>query len=236
MSSEVWNIAQNVDANTMYENSSYYMGVFRMGKNELLGLQKITSMCVEMTATFNEVVQDQNNYVIEFENLEMAYSQEQNDISAQIKQLIAEIKALEVKAQEGNLSEDEQKELDAKKGQLNSLYNASVENSADRKAQLAENKAAIKDKYSKKEKIASDYGNLAVEKGNDFLDEEISKKEKEAEKEGGKLNLNLFKIVFNGKLEKHLNGKTAIAAGEGLLDKVEESALVDKKISSKKIK
>jgi len=233
MSSEVWNVAQNTGAQDMYETSSYYRSAFHIGKNELNGLKKITSMCLEMTETFNEVVQDQNNYIIEFENLETEYKQEQNDINAQIKQLMAEIKALEVKAQEGTLTEDEQNELDAKKGQL---YSSSIESAGDKKAKLDENKAAIKDKYGKKEKIASDYGNLAVEKGNDFLNEEISKKEKEAEKEGGKINLNPFKFVFNGKLEKHLNGKAAITAGEGLLDKVEESSLVDKKISSKKIK
>ena len=230
MSSDVWKIAQNTDANFVYETSSYYSGLFGLRKNELNGLKKITSMCLEMTANFEEVIQDQNKYIIEFENLEMEYLQNQENIENEINRLLAEIKALEMKEQNGTITEDEQKELSAKKDRLNSLYSGYSENKKDKQAELAESKAQIKNEYGQKEKIAHNYGNLAIEKGNSFIDEELDKKLKEGE------TISAFKYVFNGKLDRHLNGKTAIAAGDALLDKVEESSLVDNKITFRKVK
>ena len=230
MSSEVWKVAQNTDAQTMYETSSYVQKVCRSYRSELEGLNKITSMCKEMSESFNEVIQDQNNYVLEFETLESDFIQEQNDIKKQIKTLLAEIKTLEAKEQDGTITEDEQKELDSKKERLNGLYQESSQKTKEKKAELKNNKAEIKEKYSQKEKIASDYGNLAVDKGNDFIDDEIAEKEQNDE------YLCLFRFVLTGRYNKHLAGKDAVAAGSDLLDKVSESSLVDKKISSKKLK
>ena len=235
MSSDVWNAARQQDAKTMYEQSSQTFTIFGSIKtNEINGLKKITYMCKEMNETFNEVIQDQNNYIIEFETLETNFVQEQNNINQKIEKLLAEVKVLEAKEQDGTITEDELKELSNKKVELNNLYNTSSLQYKEKKTQLQNRKEQIKNKYSEKEKIATDYGNLAVEKGNNFLDEDVTK---EINENGGKIKFIGLAAAFGfSKYTNHFAGQAAIDAGSELLEKVEDSTLVDKKITSKNIK
>ena len=229
MSSDVWNVAKQTDAKTMYETYTNGSSIgARLSTTDRDRLGKIIDMCIEMSEEFEQIIEDQNNYIIEFDSLEDDYVNKQYDIQQEIERLLQEVKELEQKEEDGTITDEERNEQTEKKGRLDALYSSSTQESNNINNKINENKAKIQGTYNEKEAIASNYSNFAITKGKDFLDKDITEKEEKGEK-----------ITFTpwalGKYLNHVAGESAIAAGENLQEKIEESTGVDKKISSKRI-
>ena len=216
MSSDVWKIGQETGAGKYFENVQ--KSLFNL---EVLAVKKLTKICEEMSNEFNTIIEDQNEYLIELEEDAKELQIYKNESEQKIETLFAEIKTLEQKEQDGNITEEEQKELEAKKGEFDTLNKDSKAEINSKSANIATKSQSKVNEYKTKTDIALDYGEVTVEKGTPLAETEVK---------GG-----FFRKLFGttGEGKKRI-GEEAVAAGNNLLDKANESVGIEKNIDGYK--
>ena len=211
MSSEIWKVGQEINAQSMFKNinDNGINGCWSV-RGEVAAVKVLTQMCNQMTTEFDEILDDQNEYLIEMENADLNFENLKADINEKIKQLYEEIKALEKKEQNGSITEEEQEELKSKKGELDALMKDS-DNKVEEQVNAVKSKGDEKIQSQKsKIAVAKNYGEVTVEKGTPLSETEVSS--------------GFFKKLFGctGKSKKEA-GEEAVEAGNNLLDKVTKS-------------
>ena len=219
MSSDVWKIGQEMNAKNMYNDirENGLGGCFFL-KSEIIAVKQLTNICNQMSEAYDEVIDDQNDYLIEVEADATDFENLKEDINEKIKTLYKEIKELEQKEQAGTITEEEQKDLENKKGELKVLM-------ADSDTQIEDKTKSAKEKGEKriqehksKMDVAKDYGEVTVEKGTPLAETKVKTK-------------SFWRSIFGGTgRDKKEAGDRAVEAGNNLLDKVNESAEIDKNI------
>lgn len=212
--SNVWQIGQETSASQMYDKTMF---------GKIFKVTVLTKMCNEMTAQFDKITDDENNYLLELDDINSEIDTMQNDLQAQVEKLRAEIAELEKKYNKGTITEEETAELMQKKSNLNELLangNSNIKSKSE--AANAKGQEVVK-KHEAKVAVAKDYGETTIEKGQPLADTKV--------KNG------FFRKLFGttGKDKKEA-GEKAVKAGNTLLEKVEEAGNLEKMIVSKKIK
>ena len=114
-----------------------------------------------------------------------------------------------------------EKELEAKKGEFDTLNKDSKAEINSKSANIATKSQSKVNEYKTKTDIALDYGEVTVEKGTPLAETEVK---------GG-----FFRKLFGttGEGKKRI-GEEAVAAGNNLLDKANESVGIEKNIDGYK--
>ena len=212
---DIWNTTKSINANDFYEMAKK----IPIG-GEVYAVNALTGICQKMIDSYDEVLSDQNEYMVELEgelnDLDI-YQSEQND---RLQKLLEEIKALEEKEQNGTITEEEQKELDNKKTEYTTLSGDTNTNLTDKNNKIKQTQSQQEDRYLTKVKIAENYANKTIEKGTPLAETEVK---------GG-----FFRKLFGttGKDKKEA-GEKAVKVGNELLDNVSESKDIDSEYNSK---
>ncbi len=219
MSSEIWKIGVKTNAEDMFNNvKENGVGGCWFARGEVAAVKYLGNLCNAMSEAYDEIIEDQNEYLIDLENDVDSLEDLQEEISEKIKKLYKEIKELEKKEQKGTITEEERLELESKKGELKTLMEDSDNQILEKGNEAKTKSEELTGKYKSKEAAAKDYGTTTVEKGQPLADTELKTK-------------SFWRSLFGGTgREKKEAGEFAVKAGTELLNKVSESATIDDKI------
>ena len=221
MSSDVWKIGQETSAQDMYDNIKQKgLNGCRFLRSDVIAVNQLTKICNAMTEAYDEVIDDKNEYLFEINEKVNEFENLKEDIDTKIQQLMQEIKSLEKKEQDGSITEEEQKNLENKKEELNTLISNSDKQIDDKTKEVKEKSNEKVNKNKSKTAIAKNYGETTVEKGTPLAETKVSH--------------GFFKKLFGctGKNKKEA-GEKAVEAGNNLLDKVDISNELDSDINKK---
>ena len=211
MSVDIWQIGEQIKASDYYNYAKNnvkqnFQAWFLTGRayNEAQATKQLANICDAMSTSYDQIINDQNEYVIELNEDLTDFEELKESIDEKIEQLYSEIKILGKKEEDGTITEEEQKELNIKRGELSSYM-------SDADKQINEKQNNIKSKnidsqissFSSKEAIAKDYGETTVEKAEEHLS-----------------SLHLFDDIY----------RIALQSGNNLLDKVEKSTEINDRI------
>ena len=221
MSSEIWKIGQETTAQEMYDDvkQNGLNHVFFL-RSETMAVVQLTKACADMITAYEEVIDDQNEYIVEIDDMTESLSNLTEDIQKRIETLNKEIEELQKKEEDGTITEEEKGKLSAKQEELSNLVNLGSETVSEETKKIKDENDERKSNARTKEKIATEYGELTVEKGTPLAETRVK---------GG-----FFRKLFGttGK-NKHDIGVKAVKTGNELLDKVGESSEVQEDIDKK---
>lgn len=222
---DVWQIGQKMSGDEFYNKAEKLPYPLKPMK-DIIAANKLTCVCQAMLKTYNDIQEDQNEYLIEIEDINNEISDIEGDLKAQIEKLEAEITELEIKKENGTITEQEEAELASKKSELGNLqaqYENEIENS-NKELDKTSDKAQNSEHKSKKE-IATSYGKTAVNKGNELASTEDRTK-------------TVLRRIFNSWSNADIReaGEKLAVSGSELLDKVGACNEIDKKITESKEK
>lgn len=214
MSADIWKIGQETNAQTMYENSKY-IGLF---KSEVAAVKRLTVICNKMTEAYNDVLKDQNDYLVELEADAASFDALKEDITEKIKALYEEIKDLEQKEKDGTITEEEKQKLADKQSELSVLMKDSDSKVNDQISKTKEKSDKKTSEHKSKMSIAKNYGEVTVEKATPLAEIKVKTK-------------SFWRSIFGGTNEsKKEAGVKAVEAGNNLLNKVGESVEINNQI------
>ncbi len=216
MSSEIWKICENKSAEDYFKMCKQ-IGIL---KSDTIAVNILADACQGMLDAYDEIINDQNEYVIEIDDIITKAENTFNDIQSKIEKLKEEINELRQKADDGTITEEEREELSSKLGELRRLEDLSISSIKQEKNELSSKNNELDSECRSKAKIATDYGKTAVEKGKPLAETEVK---------GG-----FFRKLFGstGKSKKAA-GEKAVSVGTNLLNKVKESSGIQDDIDKK---
>ena len=221
MASDIWKIGQEQTALDMF-NDVKENGIngYRFLKGEKNAVKQLTLACAQMIVAYNEVINDQNDYMIEIDDINQKINNINSEYEEKIEALKKEIDELKQKEYDGTLTDEEKEQLYAKCNELNELVNFYNTSSNSEIEELNKKNQQRKANYLKKEGIATDYGETTVEKGTPLANTEVK---------GG-----FFRKLFGttGKDKKEA-GEKAVKIGNELLDIVNDGKVNETKITTK---
>ena len=190
-------------------------------ESKVLETKMLTKACREMNSSFDEIIDEQNEYLIEIENINDEIKALQEDLNAKIKNKEEEIQTLLANPEGETLSDEEREEIEALYDDIDVL-NAEINGSIEVKnAEIKTNSQKVSN-INTKETIAQDYGDRTLDLGTQLAGTEVK---------GG-----FFRKLF-GRTKKLRNkkatGEVAIKVANELLSKVEDSREVSTKIAKK---
>ena len=200
---DVWKIAENTKADKMYS----IIKLTSFGSN-ILAAERLTSMCNQMSNTYDQIIDDQNDYEMEIDAQLEEIETLKKDLEEKIQAQEAERqKILEAAGNDGLTKEDESKiqTIDAEIASLNGDTNSKISAIG---SKVDDTSSKEKDNASKAE-IATDYGETAIEKGTPLANTKDKRKS--------------FWRKLSGSWNKAATrkaGNDAIDAGNNLLEKV----------------
>ena len=213
MSSEIWKIGQQDTAQGLYENVKKAVP----SNSEVRAVKVLTDICNKINAAYDEVIQDQNEYLMDIEKEDAELQKLVEETQKEINDNFTQIKKLEQKEQDGTITEEEQAELDSKKGKFNGLINDSNSQIKDKSGKLATESKERTNEQKSKISIAKNYGEVTVEKGTPLSETHVSS--------------GFFKKLFGCTgADKKEAGDKAVEAGNNLLDKVGQSLDINEQI------
>lgn len=214
--SDVWKIAANTNASDMYQiTKSMLFG------SEIMAANRLTNMCNQMSLSYDQIIDDQNEYITEIDAQINEIETLQKELDAKIKEQEVERNKILSKAGNDGLSEDDEAKVNTINSEIEAL-------NGDANAKIGSISSDIKGSSSKLENttskadIATDYGNTAVEKGTPLANTEDKRKSFWRKLSGS----------WNKSAEREA-GKKAVEAGNNLLDQVETVKASEKEITKK---
>lgn len=200
---DVWKIAENTKADKMYS----IIKLTSFGSN-ILAAERLTSMCNQMSNTYDQIIDDQNDYEMEIDAQLEEIETLKKDLEEKIQtQKVERQKILETAGNDGLTKEDESKiqTIDAEIASLNGDTNSKISAIG---SKVDDTSSKEKDNASKA-KIATDYGETAIDKGTPLANTKDKRKS--------------FWRKLSGSWNKAATrkaGNDAIDAGNNLLEKV----------------
>ncbi len=235
---DVWKIGQNVKADEFYDKSKKGYTFTTKGEgedtkvkssripflgDEIFAANMLTATCNEMAKNYDQIIEDQNDYLVDIDTSLDEISGLEADLEVKIKQLEKEIEELLKKKEDGTITEEEEAELVSKNGEINNLTSQTEAMITAKNAELTKTteKAGETDRKAKSE-IAKNYGETALEKGQPLSETKDKKK-------------TFWRKLFGGwnKQAERDAGKKLLEAGNGLLEQVSTSSEIDNKIAKK---
>ena len=214
--SDVWKIAAKTNASDMYQiTKSMLFG------SEIMAANRLTNMCNQMSSSYDQIIDDQNEYITEIDAQINEIETLQKELDAKIKEQEVERNKILSKAGNDGLSEDDEAKVNTINSEIEAL-------NGDANAKIGSISSDIKGSSSKLESttskadIATDYGNTAVEKGTPLANTKDKRKSFWRKLSGS----------WNKSAEREA-GKKAVEAGNNLLDQVETVKASEKEITKK---
>lgn len=215
--SDVWKIGQDIKA------ADFYKGIEKMlFSSERVAAKAIAGICDKMAETYEQAIDEQNEYLLEVEELNQEIEELKKELEAEVEARNNEIDELNSKTNEDGTFEDGVSDSIGQKedeiAQLNSEFGSLIS------AKSAEIDASVNNskQVRSKEKIATDYGETAVEKGQPLAETKDKRKS--------------FWRKLTGSWDKSATreaGQKAVDSGNNLLEKVGISAEIDNEINKK---
>ena len=225
---DVWKIGQDVKAADVWNNGmlagEYGAGFIWCGRVQQTDVQKantLTNMCKAMSETYNQIVDDQNEYLVEVDEEMKEIEALQQELEAKIKAQEAERnKILEAAGHDG-LSEEDEAKVNSIEDEISGLTEDTNTKIADINSKVDSTSEKAKGHRSKSE-IATDYGNTAVEKGTPLSEMKDKRK-------------SFWRKTFGGwnKSAERKAGKKAVEAGNNLLEQVNTASDIEDKIKAR---
>lgn len=215
---DVWKIGQESSANEYYQQ----LKNMPLIGTEVFAARQLAGLCDRMSESYDETIDEQVEYLTEIEEL----NAEIEDLKLQLEK---EVKAKQKENQQLLRQQDEEGNLTAEAGEKINANNGDIENLQAQFGTLIDSKSAEVDSNiasakgtRSKEKIATDYGETAVEKGKPLSETKDKRKS--------------FWRKLSGSWDqsaKREAGKLALEAGENLLEKVNTSVEISEEINKK---
>ena len=214
VNNNVWELGEK------YKAAEYAKSVLPF-QSKLLEARLLTKVCQQMSSSYDEVIDEQNEYLFEIENINEEIESLRDDLELEIKNKEKEIEKLLAKPDQEVLTDEEKAEVEALYGDIDGLtaeINGTIET---KNAEIKTNS----DKASNvrtKEVIAQDYGETTLEKGTELAGTEVK---------GG-----FFRKLFGrtkSLRKKKEAGEVAVKVADELLSKLDDSRAIDKEITKK---
>lgn len=220
---DVWKIGQNCTGSEYWDTARYIAGGLTVIKSDITGANRLSAVCNEMAQTYDKIIEDQNDYLVDINASLDEISELEADLEAKIKQLEAEIEELLKKKDDGTITEEEEAELSSKITELDNLKAQGNTEIAQKRGEVGKTTDAVQeaDRKSKSE-IATDYGETALEKGKPLSETKDKRK-------------SFWRKTFGGwnKQAERDAGNRLLDAGNELLEQVSTSSNLDKEIAKK---
>lgn len=235
---DVWKVAQKISAEDMYKNpwlriaksedggvNSVELGMMICG-DDVIRVNNLTVMCEQMSSDYEGIVDDNNTYIIEIEKEMDNIQQLQEDLKKKIekknKETETAVDGIYAKAKDGELTDEEQAEVNTLWTNSNSEIaglSAQVQGLVDGKNSNINNIADNAVSSADKAKLATNYANTTIEKGEPLSTMQDKKK-------------SFWRKMFGGwdKSREREAGKKAVEAGNTLLDQVTTANDLEKQI------
>ena len=214
---DIWKVGQDTKAADFYENSK------RIGfiKSDIIAAKIMANVCNKMAESYEDIVQDQNEYLVEINNELEEIELLQKELDAQILQQEKERNSILSKSEDEELSEEDNAKLNEIGENISKLTNDSSAKINDINTDI-QKKGSLVEGNSSKKAIALDYGNTAIEKGTPLANTKDKTK-------------SFWRKTFGGwnKAATREAGKAAVDAGNSLLEQVQTSESVEKEIKLK---
>ena len=215
--SDVWKIAAKTNASDMYQitKSMLFFG------SDIMAANRLTNMCNQMSLSYDQIIDDQNEYITEIDAQINEIETLQKELDAKIKEQEAERNKILSNAGNDGLSEEDEAKVNTINSEIEAL-------NGDANAKIGSISSDIKGSSSKLESTvskadaATDYGNTAVEKGTPLANTKDKRKSFWRKLSGS----------WNKSAEREA-GKKAVEAGNNLLDQVETVKTSEKEITKK---
>lgn len=186
-----------------------------------LAAKVLTNACNSMSTEVDNIIQDQNDYFGEIEVELGDIIGLQEDMDNQVAQLEKEINELLAKKEDGTITEEEEKELESKTGEISTLTSSA-------NSQIESKNSALKGLVEKSNsctsylKSAEDYASTAVEKGEPLANTQNKRK-------------SFWRKIFGGWDKSGIRevGENLVEAGNNLGDKVGSASQIMNEIKAK---
>lgn len=235
---DVWKVAQNMSAEDLYNNArlritksedggikSVELGMMFYG-DDVTKINNLTAMCEQMSNNYEEIIDDNNAYVLEIEqeinDIQQLQDELEKEIEQKNKETEKEVNSIYKNAENEGLTSEEESKIDALWSSSNSEI-ASLSTQAQSKidsknsnvGKIADNATSSADKAE----IATEYANTTIEKGEPLSTMQDKRK-------------SFWRKTFGGwnKAREREAGAKAIEAGNTLLEQVSTSNDLEKKI------
>lgn len=218
MSTDIWQVGQKLSAEELY--SKHHLNIDN--KFVIGGVGGLLIACRQMAETYEQIIEDQNDYVFEIEAGSQELQLLEKCIQDRIKKLQTEIEELNKKKENGTITEEEEALLTSKTNELNALTKKSNEEIEDKTLEVQGLIVTIQNNEHKtKAEIATDYGETSIEKGKSLTQVQDKKKS---------FWRRLFKTWDKSGTRNF--GNKMIDVGEELLNKVKITEDTNKKIAT----
>lgn len=227
---DVWKVTQNLNAETFYNHSnvlgSELEGItgrtaMRLYISDVEKANNMTKVCEEMSKTYDQIIDDQNDYQMEVDAQLAEIEKLQLELERKVNEREAEKEKLVQAAGDEGLSDEDKEKFGALNDEIKGLTNDtnSQITGLNDKAVTAANGA--KSDLNKAE-IATKYGEKALEKGEPLTNMKDKKK-------------SFWRKTFGGwnKAPEREAGKKLVSAGTTLLEQVQTSSDIEKEINKK---
>lgn len=228
MMADVWKIGQNIKAADMWNNGALagdyavgFAGFIGFIQSDIQKANTLTNMCKAMSESYDQIIDDQNEYYVEIDTELKEVEALQQELDAKIKAQEAEKNKILAAAGDDGLSEEDEdkvKLIDDEIAGLTSDTNTKIEDINSRVKDTGEKAKG----HRSKAEIATDYGNTAVEKGTPLSEMKDKRK-------------SFWRKTFGGwnKSAEREAGKKAVEAGNNLLEQVSTASDIEDKIKTR---
>lgn len=223
---DVWKIGQDVKAADMWKHGvlagEYSAGcVAFIQQTDVQKANTLTNMCKAMSESYDQIIDDQNEYYVEIDTELKEVEALQQELEAKIKAQEAERDKILASAGDEGLSEEDEGKVKLIEDEIAGLKSDTNTKIEDINSKVKDTGEKAKGHRSKAE-IATDYGNTAVEKGTPLSEMKDKKK-------------TFWRKVFGGwnKSAERKAGKAAVEAGNNLLEQVSTASDIEDKIKTR---
>lgn len=216
VNNNVWELGEK------YKAAHYAKSILPpMFQSKLFEVKELTKVCQQMSVSYEDVIDEQNEYLIEIEDINADINELKKDLEEEIKNKEEEINKLLAKPEGEELTAEEKAEINALYDDINGLtaeVNASIET---KNSEIKTNSKKASNVRTK-EVIAEDYGDRTFELGTELAGTEVK---------GG-----FFRKLFGrtkSLRKKKEAGEAAVKVSDELLSKLDNSRAIDKEITKK---
>lgn len=217
---DVWKIGQDMKAEEFYNKAGKKGPAIFDATARVVSL---TNTCIGMSRSYEQTIQDQNNYLLEIDDQLDEIENLQKELEAKVKAQTAEKEKLVKSAGDKGLPDEDKAKIDEINDEINTLTgetNTKIEGlNGNIKA------VASKSKYDlNKADIATDYGSTTIEKGQQLT-------EAKAEDYSGGWERMFYNLWDEAGQRKA--GEKAVEAGNNLFNQINISSDIEKEINQK---
>lgn len=163
------NINRPSEAEKLY---NFFEKIPSLGNNTVFAVSQMTKICEKMNEELNNIKDEQTNYEMDMAEEYADLLAEQAEIEEKMITLNKEIKDLEQKEKDGTITDEEQKELKTKRGELTNLFKSSKQDEMNDLINESEQKS---NNLNNKLEVAQDFGEVTQEKGQVLADTKVKR-------------------------------------------------------------